>query len=72
MGCETSVNANFNEPLDQELEHELNLTTLNKNGQEIDRFQGNKPENGVVKQLFNFRNQLCLKPKISLNNSLWL
>jgi hypothetical protein len=38
MGCETSVDANFNEPLDEELEHELNFTGFNKAGGEVDRF----------------------------------
>lgn len=33
MGCETSVDANFNEPLDEELEQELNFRSLNKKGE---------------------------------------
>jgi hypothetical protein len=48
MGCEASVDANFNEPLDEELENELNFRTINKKGEEVDRFEGNKPEGGLV------------------------
>jgi hypothetical protein len=44
---------------------------LNKRGEEVDRFEGNKPENGFV-NFYSLRKLLSFKPNNNLKNSLLL
>ena len=43
MGCVASE-PGFEEPLSEDLENEINMTGYNKQDEEVDRFDSNKPE----------------------------
>ena len=48
MGCASSEEAGFDEPLSEDLENEMNLMAYTKKDEEVDRFESNKPEEGFV------------------------
>ena len=68
MGC--VVSDEFDEPLSEDLENEMNIVGYTKQDEEVDRFESNKPEEGFVIMIL-FR-MTSLPPQMNLKNSLWL